>query len=103
MGEAANLVELWRGGQLESVHAGHAVVMNSRGEIVKSWGNPDHVTFPRSSAKILQALPMVESGVADRMGLSTAPVGAVLRVAFWRGDPHGSGWFVAFGSGVFGR
>lgn len=72
MGEAANLVELWRGGQLESVHAGHAVVMNSRGEIVKSWGNPDHVTFPRSSAKILQALPMVESGVADRMGLSTA-------------------------------
>lgn len=70
MSQAVDLVELWRGGQLESVHQGHAVVANSRGEIVETWGNPDHVTFPRSSAKILQALPMVESGVADRAGLS---------------------------------
>ena len=72
MSEAVNLVELWRGGRMESVHAGHAVVMNAGGEIVQSWGNPDHVTYPRSSAKILQALPMVESGVADRIGLTQA-------------------------------
>ncbi|SLN31102.1 asparaginase [Pseudooctadecabacter jejudonensis] len=69
---AVDLVELWRGGRLESVHQGHAVVMNGAGEVVESWGNPDHVTYPRSSAKIIQALPMVESGVADRMGLTQA-------------------------------
>jgi len=57
---------------MESVHAGHAVVMNATGEVVQSWGNPDHVTYPRSSAKILQALPLVESGVAERMGLTQA-------------------------------
>lgn len=70
--KAVDLVEIWRGGRLESLHRGHAVVMNAGGEIVESWGNPDHVTYPRSSAKIIQALPMVESGVADRMGLTPA-------------------------------
>lgn len=70
MSVPANLVELWRGERMESVHAGHAVVMNSTGEIVQSWGNPDHVTYPRSSAKILQALPLIESGVADKLGLT---------------------------------
>jgi len=72
MSKSANLVELWRGGRLESAHLGHAVVMDGSGQIVKSWGNPDHVTYPRSSAKILQALPMVESGIADQMGLTQA-------------------------------
>lgn len=67
-----NLVELWRGGRLESAHAGHAVVMEASGQIRQSWGNPDHVTYPRSSAKMLQALPLVESGVADRAGLTQA-------------------------------
>ncbi len=70
MSAAVDLVELWRGGRLESVHQGHAVVMDETGEIVASWGNPDHVTYPRSSAKMIQALPMVESGVAERMGLT---------------------------------
>lgn len=72
MGNPTNLVELWRGGRMESVHAGHAVVMHSRGDIIRSWGDPDHVTYPRSSAKMLQALPLVESGVADTLGLTQA-------------------------------
>lgn len=72
MTDAVDFVELWRGGRLESVHQGHAVVMDDTGQIVQAWGNPDHVTYARSSAKILQALPMVESGVADRFGLTDA-------------------------------
>ena len=71
MTKAVDLVELWRGGRLESVHQGHAVVIDDTGQIVQAWGDPTHVTYPRSSAKILQALPMVESGVADRFGLNT--------------------------------
>ncbi len=71
MSGPVDFVELWRGGMLESVHQGHAVVADDTGEIVEAWGDPNAVTFPRSSAKMLQALPMVESGVADRFGLTT--------------------------------
>lgn len=64
------MVELWRGDRLESTHLGHAVICGPGGEIVESWGDPETVIFPRSSCKMLQALPMVESGAAA--GLSQA-------------------------------
>ena len=64
------IAELWRGGLLESSHAGHAVICNADGEIVEVWGDPQAVIFPRSSCKMLQALPLVESGAADAAGLS---------------------------------
>lgn len=66
---AANLVELWRGDLLESVHAGHIVVAGPDGAIEHAWGDPDAIVFPRSSAKMIQALPLVESGAAE--GLAT--------------------------------
>lgn len=65
---AVDLIELWRGGMLESVHRGHAVVWD-RGGMVASWGDPDVVIFPRSSCKMIQALPLVESGAAEAAGL----------------------------------
>ncbi|MDA9314095.1 asparaginase, partial [Amylibacter sp.] len=34
------LVEVWRGAFLECQHRGHAVVVNSNGDIFESWGNP---------------------------------------------------------------
>ncbi|MCF2905900.1 asparaginase [Octadecabacter sp. CECT 8868] len=71
MSNPVDLVELWRGGMLESVHQGHAVVVDQSGEILHAWGDPEYITYPRSSAKMLQALPLVESGVADRFGLTT--------------------------------
>ncbi|MFT4150607.1 MAG: asparaginase [Paracoccaceae bacterium] len=58
------MVELWRGGMLESTHLGHAVICGPGGQIVESWGDPATIIFPRSSCKMLQALPMVESGAA---------------------------------------
>ncbi|MBT8410548.1 MAG: asparaginase [Octadecabacter sp.] len=71
MTDPVDLVELWRGGMRESVHQGHAVVVDDTGEIVQAWGDPHAIVYPRSSSKMLQALPMVESGVADRFGLGT--------------------------------
>lgn len=71
MSDPVDFVELWRGGRLESKHTGHAVVVDGAGEIVHAWGDPHFVTYPRSSAKMIQALPMVESGIADKAGLST--------------------------------
>jgi L-asparaginase II len=65
------LVEVWRGNFLESCHFGHIIVSNFKGEIVQAWGDPDHIILPRSSCKILQALPLVASGAADAFGLTT--------------------------------
>lgn len=65
------LVEVWRGDFLESCHFGHVIVSNFDGEIIQAWGNPDHIILPRSSCKILQALPLVISGAADSFGLTT--------------------------------
>ena len=69
---ATDMIELWRGGMRESVHAGHAVVCDARGQIVDAWGDPEAVIFPRSSCKMLQALPLIESGAAARAGLTDA-------------------------------
>lgn len=65
---AVPMVELWRGGRLESLHLGHAVVCNASG-IVGVWGDADAVIFPRSSCKMIQALPLIESGAAAAAGL----------------------------------
>ncbi|MQQ08510.1 asparaginase [Epibacterium sp. SM1979] len=63
------LVEVWRGDLLESFHFGHAVVCDGDGQIVEAWGDPDAVVYPRSSAKMIQALPLVTSGAAEKYGL----------------------------------
>ena len=66
------MVELWRGGLLESAHSGHAVICDEAGQIVQAWGDPGRIIFPRSSAKMMQALPLIESGAADAFGLTEA-------------------------------
>lgn len=72
MGKAIPMVELWRGGLLESTHLGHAVLVDDTGQIVQAWGDPDRIIFPRSSCKMIQALPLVETGAADAVGLTPA-------------------------------
>ncbi len=68
MPDAAPIAEVHRGDFLESIHLGHAVIVDAGGQIVEAWGNPDQVILPRSSAKMLQALPLVESGAAKDLG-----------------------------------
>ncbi len=72
MSEQANpvLAEVWRGEFLECVHRGTAVVVTTSGEVVEAWGDPNRVILPRSSCKIIQALPLVESGAADAAKLT---------------------------------
>ena len=65
------MVELWRSSLLESSHTGHAVICNDKGEVVESWGNPDELIYPRSSCKMVQALPLITSGAAARYGLTS--------------------------------
>jgi len=69
MNKPIPMVEIWRGSILESIHSGHAVICDTSGGIVQSWGNPDQVILPRSSCKMIQALPLIESGAAKAAGL----------------------------------
>jgi L-asparaginase II len=64
------VVRVLRGDVEESVHFGAIAVANASGKLLASWGNPELVTFMRSSAKPFQALPLVESGALDSFGLS---------------------------------
>ena len=71
MTNAAPLVEIWRGPMAESVHSGHAVICGSGGDVREVWGDPATLILPRSSAKMIQALPLVESGAAAAHGLTS--------------------------------
>lgn len=62
------LVELIRGGIVESGHRGALAVAKADGEIVASIGDVGAVIFPRSAIKAIQAIPLVESGAADAYG-----------------------------------
>ena len=66
---AVDLIEVWRGDLVECVHQGHVVVAGADGEIVQAWGDPAAVIYPRSAFKMIQALPLIESGAADAAGL----------------------------------
>ncbi|MGA9794605.1 MAG: asparaginase [Rhizomicrobium sp.] len=79
------LVEITRGPLVESVHRGAVAVANADGEIVFSLGDIDAPTFPRSSLKMVQALPLVESGAADAFGLG--PEQLALACASHSGEP----------------
>ncbi|WP_236016668.1 asparaginase [Salipiger abyssi] len=67
---AEPMVEIHRGPLAESLHAGHAVICDETGHIVQAWGDPGALILPRSSAKMIQALPLVASGAAEAQGLT---------------------------------
>jgi L-asparaginase II len=68
------LVEVWRGSEIESVHRGAACVVDATGVIRAAWGDVDRPIFPRSAVKMIQALPLLESGAADRFQLSDTEI-----------------------------
>ena len=66
------LVEVLRGETVESSHRGALAVLDADGGVLASLGDIDRPAFPRSAVKLLQALPLVESGAAERLGLTDA-------------------------------
>jgi L-asparaginase II len=59
-----------RGRIVESFHNGAIAVVDTEGHLVASYGDPHAVTYLRSSAKPFQTLPLVESGAAEKFGLT---------------------------------
>jgi L-asparaginase II len=58
------LAQVVRSGWVESVHTGHAVIVDPDGSVIAAWGSPAEPVLPRSSNKPLQAVGMVEAGLA---------------------------------------
>ena len=79
------LVEVLRGGRVESAHRGSVAIVDADGALVLGLGNVERAVFPRSAVKALQALPLIESGAADKFKLSDAEL--ALACASHGGEP----------------
>ncbi len=87
------LVEVTRGPQVESLHRGSLVVTGVTGNPILALGACARPVFPRSAIKLIQALPLIESGAAERFGFGDqeialacgSHVGAERHVAVARG------------------
>ena len=64
------LAQYFRGPFVESKSKITAVVLDEHKNIVQSWGDVHSGFYPRSSIKMLQAIPFLESGAVDYFGLS---------------------------------
>lgn len=62
------LVEVLRGQRIESRHRGAVAVCDAQGGLVVELGDVETPVFPRSSVKLIQALPLIETGAADTLG-----------------------------------
>ena len=80
------LAEALRGGIAESFHRGAVAVVDADGAVHTAWGDIERPVFPRSSVKVLQALPLVESGAADQLGLTDEEL--ALACASHGGEAH---------------
>lgn len=66
------LVEVTRGNLVESRHRGAIAVARADGELLLAIGDVTRPVYPRSAVKLLQAVPLVESGAAQAFGLDDA-------------------------------
>ena len=71
------ILEITRGGIVESVHYGAAAVVDSSGRLLAWLGDPKLVTFLRSSAKPFQALPFIERGGDQTFHLTSKEVAII--------------------------
>ena len=79
------VVEVTRGARVESFHRGAGAVVDADGRVVFAFGDVTRPVFPRSAVKALQALPLIESGAADRLGLGGEAI--ALSCASHSGEP----------------
>jgi L-asparaginase II len=66
------MIVVLRGGRIESRHRAAFALADPSGHLVAVGGDPTAPVFPRSAIKPLQALPLIESGAADRFGVDDA-------------------------------
>ncbi len=83
---AEPLVLEYRGGFLENVHYGHVCAVNDKDDVVGQYGDPNAITFMRSAAKPIQALPFFLEGFDKRFGFT--PEEQAIMMASHRALPY---------------
>ncbi len=68
------VAEVMRANRVESAHRGAGAVVDGSGRIVAAFGDVERPVYPRSAVKALQALPLIESGAADRLHLAEGEI-----------------------------
>jgi L-asparaginase II len=96
------LIEATRGTLVESRHRGTVALVDADGAVVAAFGDIDAPVMPRSAVKPLQALPLIESGAADRFDLGPAEL--ALACASHRGETRHvervTAWLQRVGLGI---
>lgn len=80
------VVEVTRGGRVESRHRADGAVVDDARRSIASFGDPSLRIFLRSAAKPFQALPLLEAGGAKRFRLTASDV--ALMCASHGGEPR---------------
>jgi L-asparaginase II len=93
------LIEVLRGTMVESRHCGAAAIVDAEGRVVAAWGDIERPVYARSAIKPLQALPLIETGAADRFELGDEEI--ALACASHSGEPehvqHVERWLARIG------
>jgi L-asparaginase II len=79
------LIEVLHGAVIESRHTGAVAAVDADGRKVLALGDVKRRVYPRSAIKAIQALPLVESGAADRYGFGSEEL--ALACASHSGEP----------------
>jgi L-asparaginase II len=73
-------VKVTRGPIVESVHRADVAVADNAGRVLFWVGDPGKVTYWRSSAKPIQAVPVIETGAAERFGFEDREIAVMCAV-----------------------
>jgi len=79
-------VDVIRGATVESRHRVSAAAVDAAGRLVAWTGDPDLVTYWRSCAKPIQAVPLIADGAADALGVTDSEI--ALACASHNGEPR---------------
>jgi L-asparaginase II len=91
------LVEVTRGGRVESSHYGDIAVADHQGNLLASMGNPETWVCLRSMAKPIQALPVITTGAGQAFGFGPE------ELALFCGSLNGQDFQVAIVEKVLAR
>lgn len=72
------LVQMTRSGLVESIHQGNIVVTAANGEVIYKLGDSERMTYFHSSAKPIQGLAMLETGIAEKFGLDLREIALMI-------------------------
>ncbi len=64
------IARVFRGRSVESEHLGAAAIVDADGKLIAAVGNPQTITYSRSSLKPFQALPTITRGAVEKFGLA---------------------------------